>query len=170
MKPGNFPFAHCAFGAVLAAATMIAACTTSSAPVTNAAVSQSQGKHRVGPLVLETTTVKFYNSGSSTIYGSGSSTCWSVSPTPLPSLAPDAYSGTITLGYDTTCINGPDDIAITYGPSSGPDCTFITTYSVGFQYQAVNNELTDCTATPSGAAAFDELYSYDPAGSVRKHR
>jgi hypothetical protein len=163
VKIKRLGIAHCRLAWFVAAA-VVAACSSTSGPAGSGSVLQSR------PSVVEMTTVAIYNSGSSTIYGSGSSTCWTASPSPWPSVAPSGYSKVVTLTYDTTCINGPDYIAATYGPPSGPDCTFTTTYHAGFSYSATNNFLTDCTATPSGNAAFNELFSYDPAGSLRKRR
>lgn len=158
--------------AVVAAGCVIAACSSTSGPGTTGSIPGAASRRGASPLVLVSTNVKFYNSGPSTIYGSGSATCWSTSPSPLPSIGPDAYSGIVTLSYDTTCLGGPNHLDITYSPASGtPGCMFVTTYSDGkFTYEAVNNLLTACTATPSANAAFQELYSYDPAGSLHKHR
>ena len=155
---------------LLTAAILTAGCGTNSGP--NAMSNLAQGQNRTGghPLVFVSTTVKFKNNGSSTISGSGSSTCWSISPS-LPNVTSGSVSATITLGYDTTCINGPNHLDISYGPSGGPACTFVTTYSSGaFSYAADNTASTACTATPSGNPTFDELYTYAPAGGLRRHR
>jgi hypothetical protein len=168
MKIASLSTGHCAAG-LIAIAAIVAGCT--SATPTGVGIPSAAHSRGVRHLVLETTTVKFYNSGSSTIYGSGSATCWSVSPTPLPSIGPGNYSGVIDLSYDTACVGGPDHIDISYGPSGGPSCLFTTTYNAGFSYSVSNNPLTDCTATASGAPIFKELFSYDPSGSLNKrHR
>jgi hypothetical protein len=156
--------------ALVAAAAITAGCSTGSAPSMNSGVgTQPQTRNGAHSLVFVRTNVRFKNAGSTTISGSGSSTCWSIS-TPLPFLSGGQLSSTIELGYDTTCIGGSDQLDISYGPASGPDCTFVTTYDAGFTYQAVNSELTACTATASGNPTFDELYTYAPIESLRKHR
>jgi hypothetical protein len=75
------------------------------------------------------------------------------------------------LSFNTACA-GPNFIDISYAPVSGADaiCTFVTTYYMGFTYSVDNSEDTACTATPSHNVTFEELFSYDPAGSLRRHR
>jgi hypothetical protein len=126
---------------------------------------------RAHSLDIVPTRVKIYNSGSATISGTGSSACWTISPTPLPSVSPDTTSGVVTLSFNTACA-GPNFIDISYAPVSGADaiCTFVTTYYMGFTYSVDNSEDTACTATPSHNVTFEELFSYDPAGSLRRHR
>jgi hypothetical protein len=128
----------------------------------------TQAQSRAHPSVFVSTSVEFKNDSSTTITGSGSATCWSISPS-LPTLSAGHLSGDITLGYDTTCINGPNHLDITYGPTSGPYCTFVTTYASGhFTYEADNSPLTACTATASGTG--EEIYTYALSGSLRRHR
>jgi hypothetical protein len=157
--------------AVLAGAVAIVAGCSTQAGSPLGSSPAGLGASRAHSLNIVTTRVEIYNSGSATILGTGSSACWTISPTPLPSVSPDTYSGVISLSYNTTCA-GPNFIDIAYAPTVGADdsCTFVTTYDMGFSYSVDNSEGTACTATPSHNVAFDELFSYDPSGSLRKHR
>jgi hypothetical protein len=158
-------------GLFMVAAAIIVGCSpTAVSPTTSGSTLQTSGSHRTHPLVLVSTRVKFYNSGSSTIVGMGSSACWSISPTPLPSVAPSDYSGVETLTYDTSCA-GSNILDISYGVSGAEAtyCTFATQYSSsGFSYSVTNTPLTACTAMQSSNVTYNELFSYDPSGSLYK--
>jgi hypothetical protein len=155
--------------ALIIAAALTASCSPGSGPSTSGLGVQQQSQDGARPSVFVSTTVKFKNAGSTTISGSGSDPCWSIMPA-LPSLMGGDLSTTITLGYSTTCIGGANHLDITYGPPSGPDCIFKTTYSsAAFSYEADNSPLTACSANGSGNPTFDELYAYAPAPLKRHH-
>jgi hypothetical protein len=154
---------------LIVVAAFTASCSPGSGPSSSGLGVQQQSQHGARPSVFVSTTVKFKNAGTTTISGSGSDTCWSIMPS-LPSLMGGDLSSIITLGYSTTCIGGSNHLSITYGPPSGPDCTFKTTYSGGaFSYEADNSPLTACSAAGSGNQTFDELYTYAPAPLKRHH-
>lgn len=123
----------------------------------------------VHPLQTVSTRVAIYNSGTVTISGTGSAACWSISPG-LPNVPAGEYSSPITLTFNLDCV-ATNKLDITYGPTiiADEDCTFETTYNNGFTYKAVNSVLTDCSVSPSKNVSYDELFSWDPAGSLRRH-
>jgi hypothetical protein len=155
--------------AIFAAAMLIAGCNgLNSANPGPAGVAATSSHAR--PLTIFSTRVRIYNSGSSTITGTGSAGCWTISPTPLPSIGPGQHSVVETLSYNSSCGAG-NTLDITYGGTAPiSDCIFSTTYAGGFSYTATNSAGTDCSVSTSTNVTYDELFSYDPVGSLRKHR
>jgi hypothetical protein len=168
MRRATYYAPELVLGLFIVATAIVVGC---SPPATSPSALQSaSSSHRTHPLALATTSVEIYNSGSSTIVGMGSAACWTISPTPLPSVAPSDYSVVETLTYDTGCAT-PTSLDISYGVNGAEVtyCTFVTTYSnSAFSYSVMNTSFTDCTATIPASHTYNELFSYDPSGSLYK--
>jgi hypothetical protein len=142
---------------LFAAASFIAGCNSGSGTVPG--TSQTQA-NRIRHLTLAATTVKVFNDENLAITGTATTpTCWTVSPTPIPSVAPNGHTGIITETFDTTCASGAG-MVLEY--SLGPYfCDFTTTYQSGaFSYQAMGND-GNCFATPAPSDAnYNEKFTY----------
>ena len=156
----------------LAAAAIVAACSTGTqSSLSPSGIAQNRSRH-VGPLATVSNVVQIDNAWTQTIFGSGSATCWSISPTPLPSVAPSASSPPVTLTYNTTCpVTAP--LPISYGPAITPleQCTFNVGYNgTNFTYSVTQGTHTDCTAKPSPISSIDQILTYDQIRPSLKHR
>lgn len=165
MKIGRLTIAQSTISLV-AAAALVSACD-SGTPSGSGPLSPNARASHVRHSILLSTIVQFHNAGSSTISATGSAPCWTVSPSPLPSVASGESSGPVTLNYDTSCLNGTNEIRITYAPSpQAAGCTFITYYEFGWGYSA-NPGPPGCTWNTTVNPV---LYTYALTGSEYKRR
>jgi hypothetical protein len=169
MKTVQLAAAPYALGLAVAAAIAVG-CSGSPASLSPSA--QQNGPRYPRPLATTVSTkVQVDNTFTSTIYPSGGSAmCWTVSPTPLPSVAPNASSAPITLTYDTTCTS-TSELAIDYGPISpvNEDCIFTTSYNgTAFVYSVTQSDQTDCKAYPSPTSLVNEIFQYGQEGSFSR--
>lgn len=157
--------------AMLAAVSMLAACSGAGQMPANAPTSSSSGAHHGGPLTTISTIVGIRNDWIATIHGSGSATCWTISPS-LPSVGPFGdLSGPITLSYTPLC-PGLSTLPITYGPggsSTAAECTFnVSSNGTSFFYTVAQGSGTACSVAPSPTTGYDEILTYAQRGPASK--